>query len=126
MKRELIGVFTLLIVTSIANPIALAQKKGKKVKLETTSSRATIEARNVERLTKEIRKELVTLPFFGVFDWLEGNVTPDGTVNLRGEVIKPTTKSDAERRVEKIEGIEKVVNRIEVLPLSRFDDEARQ
>ncbi|MGH9838997.1 MAG: BON domain-containing protein [Blastocatellia bacterium] len=123
MKQTLFAIFVALILA--ASP-ALAQKKSKKAKLETRSTRAATESRNVEYLTKEIRKELVTLPYFGVFDWLEGNVEPDGTVTLRGEVVRPTTKSDAGKRVEKIEGVETVVNKIEVLPLSSFDDQLRQ
>ena len=97
---------------------ALAQKK--RPRLE-RSPRSTTEA-----LTKQIRKELVTIPSFGVFDWLEGNVDADGTVQLRGQVVRPITKSDAEKRVERIEGVEKLVSRIEVLPLSNFDDQLRQ
>src|SRR5262249_5252500 len=126
MKRVLVGIYVLFVVSLIANPVALAQKKGKRSTLEPKSTRAETEARNVEYLTKAVRKELITLPYFGVFDWLEGNVTPDGTVILRGEVTRPTTKSDAGARVEKIEGVEKVVNNIEVLPLSGFDDQLRQ
>ena len=44
----------------------------------------------------------------------------------RGEVVRPSTKSDAAKRVEKIEGVETVANKIEVLPLSSFDDQLRQ
>jgi osmotically-inducible protein OsmY len=126
MTKIIIAVFTILAIALTVTAPALAQKKGKKAKLETRTSRESTEARNVEYLTKAVRKELVTLPYFGVFDWLEGNVEPDGTVYLRGEVVRPTTKSDAERRVEKIEGVEKVVSKIEVLPLSSFDDQLRQ
>jgi len=76
-------------------------------------------------LIKEIRHELVTLPYYGLFDWLEGEVRPDGTVVLRGEVTRPSTKKDAESRVKDVEGVEKVVNEIEVLPLSPNDDRIR-
>ncbi|MBO0726872.1 MAG: BON domain-containing protein, partial [Blastocatellia bacterium] len=69
--------------------------------------------------------ELVTLPFFGVYDWLEGRVEPDGTVYLAGQVTRPTLKKDAQRRVEKVEGVDKVINQIEVLPLSSNDDRLR-
>ncbi len=124
MKQTVFAVFAAL--TLAVSPAVLAQKKSKKARLETRSTRAATESRNVEYLTREIRKELVTLPYFGVFDWLEGNVEPDGTVTLRGEVVRPTTKSDAGKRVEKIEGVETVVNKIEVLPLSSFDDQLRQ
>jgi hyperosmotically inducible protein len=78
-----------------------------------------------ERLIREIRHELVTLPYYDVFDWLEGEVRPDGTVVLRGEVVRPSTKEEAEARVKKIEGVERVVNEIEVLPVSPNDDRIR-
>jgi hyperosmotically inducible protein len=50
---------------------------------------------------------------------------PDGTVTLRGQVTRPTTKSDAEYRVKKVEGVNRVVNEIEVLPVSPSDDAIR-
>ena len=76
-------------------------------------------------LIREIRHELVTLPYYDVFDWLEGEVRPDGTVILRGEVVRPSTRSDARSRVERIEGVTRVVNQIVVLPVSQNDDRIR-
>jgi len=76
-------------------------------------------------ISKEVRHELVMLPYYGVFDWLEYEVQPDNTVVLRGQVVRPTTKSDAEARVKEIDGVKRVVNQIEVLPLSPNDDELR-
>jgi hyperosmotically inducible protein len=64
------------------------------------------------------------LPYYGVFDDLAFQVRGD-TVTLMGEVTWPTLKSDAERAVKKVEGVDKVVNRIEVLPLSPMDDRIR-
>jgi hyperosmotically inducible protein len=77
------------------------------------------------KIIKEIRHELATLPYYGVFDWLEFVVQPDNTVVLRGQVVRPTTKSDAEARVKDIDGVSRVVNEIEVLPLSGVDDRLR-
>jgi hyperosmotically inducible protein len=78
-----------------------------------------------QRLVKEVRHELVMLPYLGVFDNLEYKV--DGsTVTLIGQVTRPTLKSDAENVVKKIEGVEKVDNQIEVLPLSADDDRIRR
>ena len=78
-----------------------------------------------QRLVKEVRHELVMLPYLGVFDNLEYKV--DGsTVTLVGQVTRPMLKSDAESVVKKIEGVEKVVNQIEVLPLSPDDDRIRR
>ena len=77
-----------------------------------------------QQLTKKVRKELVTLPYYGVFDNLAYEIE-GGTVTLYGQVVRPTTRKDAEHRVAKIQGVERVVNRIEVLPLSSFDDSIR-
>jgi hyperosmotically inducible protein len=80
--------------------------------------------RGHERLVREVRHELVMLPYYGVFDNLEYKV--EGyTVTLSGQVTRPTLKSDAERGVKGVEGVEKVVNNIEVLPLSSNDDRIR-
>jgi hyperosmotically inducible protein len=76
-------------------------------------------------IIREVRHELAMLPYYGVFDWLEFEVRPDNTVVLRGQVVRPTTKSDAEARVKEIDGVSGVVNEIEVLPLSPQDDRLR-
>ena len=82
-------------------------------------------AQSNSRLVREVRHELVTLPYYGVFDWLEYEVQDNGTVVLRGQVVRPTTKSDAEGRVKEIDGVSRVVNEIEVLPVSPSDDRLR-
>ena len=77
------------------------------------------------RLIKDIRHELLTLPYYGVFDDL--GFTIDGsTVTLAGQVVKPVLKSDAENVVKHVEGVSTVVNNIEVLPLSPNDDRIRR
>lgn len=79
----------------------------------------------VERIQKEVRHELVMLPFLTVFDNLAYKV--DGyNVTLLGQVTNPQLKSDAGKSIQKIEGVEKVDNQIEVLPTSPFDDRLRQ
>jgi hyperosmotically inducible periplasmic protein len=76
-------------------------------------------------LTKEVRHELVMLPFYSVFDNLQYQV--DGTkVTLLGQVSRPELRSDAESAVRHIEGVEGVDNQIQVLPLSAFDDRIRR
>ena len=77
-----------------------------------------------QRLEREVRHELVMLPFYGVFDNLAFKVTGYNVV-LMGQVTRPTLKTDAEQAVKRIEGVEKVVNDIEVLPLSPNDDRIR-
>jgi Predicted periplasmic or secreted lipoprotein len=78
-----------------------------------------------QRIIREVRHQLVTLPYYTVFDNLNYKVAGD-TVTLEGEVVRPTLKSDAERVVKGIEGVEKVVNNLEVLPLSPNDDRIRR
>jgi hyperosmotically inducible protein len=75
-------------------------------------------------LENKVRHELVMLPYLNVFDEISFRV--DGnTVTLFGEVTKPVLKSDAENVVKRLEGVARVENQIEVLPLSGFDDEIR-
>jgi len=78
-----------------------------------------------ERIQKEVRHELLMLPYLSVFDHLAYKV--DGyDVTLTGHVTRPTLKSDAENVVKRIEGVEKVDNQIEVLPLSPMDNQLRR
>lgn len=88
-------------------------------------ARATSAARPQAQLAAEVRQRLVTLPYYDVFDWLEGEVRPDGTLVLRGQVVRPTLKSDAERSMRDVEGVARIQNEIEVLPLSSSDDRLR-
>jgi hyperosmotically inducible protein len=81
-------------------------------------------AKSEERITREVRHELLMLPYFGVFDNIAYKV--DGyTVTLLGQVVRPSLKSDAGNVVKRIEGVEKVDNQIEVLPPSGMDDRLR-
>jgi hyperosmotically inducible protein len=82
-------------------------------------------AKAQERITREVRHELLMLPYFGVFDNIAYKV--DGyTVTLLGQVVRPSLKSDAGNVVKHIEGVEKVDNQIEVLPPSPMDDGLRR
>jgi hyperosmotically inducible protein len=64
------------------------------------------------------------LPYYGVFDFLVFSVN-GSTVTLGGEVYNASIKKDAEREAQRIAGVENVVNNIEVLPVSSFDDDIR-
>jgi hyperosmotically inducible protein len=86
--------------------------------------RDRMKGQGLDRVTREVRHELVMLPYYGVFDNLAFRV--DGsTVTLLGQVTRPTLKSDAENVVKGIEGVERVQNEIQVLPLSSMDDRIR-
>ena len=78
-------------------------------------------------ISSQVRHELLVLPWYGVFDYLEYQV--NGTeVILSGQVTSrhATTREDAANFVRKIPGVTKVVNNIEVLPPSPFDDQIRR
>lgn len=76
------------------------------------------------RIVREVRHELIMLPYYGVFDDL-GFTVDGGTVTLMGEVTRPVLKSDAGNVVKRIEGVTSVVNNVEVLPLSPNDNRIR-
>jgi hyperosmotically inducible periplasmic protein len=79
---------------------------------------------NHGNLANQVRHELVMLPYYSIFDNLGYRVDGD-VVTLYGEVTRPVLKSDADRVVKNIEGVGRVVNQIEVLPLSPMDDRIR-
>lgn len=76
------------------------------------------------RINRQIRKEILTLPYYNVFDVIGYSMNGD-TVTLSGYVTRGTTKSDAAEAVADIDGVQRVVNNIELLPLSASDDRLR-
>ena len=77
------------------------------------------------RVEADVERELMLLPYYSVFDFLAFRVEPGGTVRLLGQVVRPTLKTDAERGVKRVAGIDQVINDIEVLPVSPTDDAIR-
>ena len=118
MKKSLLAVLALPLIFSM---VTLASPT-----MQNNQPAGAINQKGIDRIIKEVRHELVMLPFYGVFDNLAYKVDPDGTVTLLGQVARPVLKSDAENVVKHIEGVEKVVNNIEVLPTSINDDQIRR
>lgn len=108
MKKVILSLAVLLLVSSLG----FAQRE----KLGGTPGQ--------ERITREVRHELLLLPYYSIFDNLEYQVNGD-TVTLLGQVRNPSLKSDAEKAVKHIEGVTNVQNNIEVLPPSPMDDQIR-
>jgi len=78
-----------------------------------------------QALNKQVHHALIMNPWYGVFDNIEYKV--NGTqVVLTGQVVQPVTKSDAEKSVRRVEGVTQVVDNIQVLPVSPFDDQLRR
>jgi hyperosmotically inducible protein len=81
-------------------------------------------AADESKIAREVRHQLVTLPYYGIFDDLAFRVS-GGEVTLLGQVTRPALKSEAEAVTKRVEGVTSVVNNIEVLPLSPNDDSLR-
>ena len=120
MRKELRSLFVILLLAipmlALANSPAAWPQEEKKQRSE---------AKYREKLAKEVRHQLVMLPWYSVFDSLEYKVKGDKVI-LSGQVTRPTLKSDAEAAVKSIEAVSSVVNNIEVLPLSPMDDQIRR
>lgn len=80
--------------------------------------------RTILRMAQEIRKGILTLPNYGVFDWVTFSFNGYNVI-LKGYASRPTLKDSAERVVKQVEGVAAVDNRIEILPLSPNDDRIR-
>lgn len=77
------------------------------------------------RIAKEVRHQLVMLPYYSIFDDLAFKLD-GGTVTLLGSVVWPALKSDAQNVTKRVEGVTNVVNQIKVLPPSSMDDQIRR
>src|SRR3954454_17752190 len=82
---------------------------------QSTSDSATVE---------DIRKELMQLPYYGVFDFLAFSYDK-GTVTLMGYAYHSTLKHDAAQATKRASGVDQEIDKIEELPVSQFDDELR-
>ena len=80
---------------------------------------------NSLQLFRNVQKQVLTYPQFSVFDTVHMQFDDQGAVVLSGEVTMPYKKNDIAKRISKVAGVNKVVNNIEVLPVSMFDDDLR-
>ena len=80
---------------------------------------------NFTQLEKKVYKEILIMPYYGVFDNIQFEVEGN-TVTLTGKVYSLGLKKRAEKTVKRIDGVEKVINNIEELPPSSFDNRIRR
>jgi hyperosmotically inducible periplasmic protein len=106
MRRSLL----LLVVTITLGPLAVSAQ-------QTTVATAQI--------ATDVRKHLLSLPYYGVFDLLTFNVDNNDNVTLAGYVLTDTLKKDAEREVREVKGIKDVQNKIVIAQAFPLDDEIR-
>jgi hyperosmotically inducible protein len=120
MKKQLRALCVSLLCVA---PVAVAPRAMAVPSQENKHQRSEEQYR--EKLAKQVRHELVMLPWYSVFDNLAFRIDKD-KVTLLGQVTRPVLKSDAEAVVKRIEGVASVKNDIEVLPLSPMDDQLRR
>ena len=89
------------------------------------ASEPTLSEQGIAGLQKQVRHELNMLAYVNAFDYMTFTVDANGNVTLNGEVTNPVVKSDAANVVKRVEGVEHVDNKIQVLPLSFFDNGIR-
>ncbi len=78
-----------------------------------------------QALERTVYKRINNLPYYGVFDQI-GFKLEGSTLVLTGKVAQARNRKDAEIAVRDIPGVNKVVNNIEILPLSPYDDTIRR
>jgi osmotically-inducible protein OsmY len=127
MKTFIAVVFAFLLMAGPAamNPTLHAGSQKNTPQLGTTSGSRLNANQRKAAIAERVRHELARLPYYSVFDWIEGQVLSNDTVVLRGQVIRPTTRTDALARVKKLESVARVVDQIEDLPPSSSDDSIR-
>ncbi|HEX4075307.1 MAG TPA: BON domain-containing protein [Candidatus Acidoferrales bacterium] len=116
-RRALVSAFALLLLLPAASALFAAPKNNQAPAPDSANYQAW--------LTKEVRHQLVMLPFYSVFDNLEYKVESSKVV-LIGQVVRPDLKSDAGSAVKHIEGVTEVDNQIQVLPPAPMDDQIRR
>lgn len=120
IRKFAVGIFTTALLVALAFASA-----GSAFAAPNTRSPAPDSPQYEAWLTKQVRHQLVMLPWYSVFDNLEYKVEGD-KVTLIGQVVRPVLKSDAASAVKHIEGVKEVDNQIEVLPASPMDDHIRR
>ena len=113
-------VFALMAGALLLIPLAATNATG-----SVHSANLSQETKTNQNLVREVRHQLLLLPYYSVFDNLAFRVDGD-RVTLEGHVVRPTLKSDAEAAVKSIEGVSGVTNNVEVLPTSLMDDQSRR
>jgi hyperosmotically inducible periplasmic protein len=110
----------------IGLPLLLFVFAGLSLASNTDTRNAARHKKQIKSLTQKVRHELLMLPDLGVFDNVSFSVADANTIVLTGQVVRPLLKADAETAVSRIQGVSKVENNIEVLPLSPSDNSIRE
>ena len=124
-RMRLTGILRLCAGLAILTLLPLGTTSPLLAQAPSANSPAKSEEKYPPNLSREIHHQLLVLPYYSVFDVI-GFTLDGGRVTLTGQVVRPTLKSQAEAAVKSIEGVDSVVNQIELLPPSPADDELRR
>jgi hyperosmotically inducible periplasmic protein len=80
----------------------------------------TYRAPNAPKLYERIRHELAMMPYISEFDFISFVMVGDDVI-LSGWTVRETNRSDAQNILKNIEGVNTIINNIDVLPLGNFD-----
>lgn len=94
------------------------------VALLSLSTSALAQDRRDQRIANDIARQVNSYSRFTIFDDVNISVE-NGLVTLTGKVTMPYKKNDIARRVTDVNGVREVMNQLEVLPVSPFDEELR-
>lgn len=112
--------FALMCIALLATGFAVAQQNQ-------SNQVFTAGSPDEAQLAKEVRHNLLMLPYYSIFDDLSFSL--NGTVVTLEGACPPQPpwdiKSDAENTVKRIKGVTQVINNIKELPLSPMDDQIR-
>jgi len=126
MRIEVKGKMKSKIILSLTLAVALGMSFSVKNAAATDSAQKVVAPdTGTERITKQVRHQLNMIPYVNAFDYVAFTVNADNSVTLTGEVTNPVVKSDAGNVVKRVEGVERVNNQIQVLPVSFFDNRLR-
>ena len=117
------GFLVIVLGLAVASPLGFAGDSGSQ-KSAAPAWLVQVAPQALEHRQREVLHQLRMLPYYTIFDNIEFRLEGD-QVELSGQVVWPTLKSDAENVVKHVEGVKGVINRIEVLPVSNFDDRIR-
>jgi len=109
----------------VALTLALALAGSCTGQTKAAGGQSATDRKDTPSLARQIRHQIAELPFYSEFDFI--TFTLDGRkVTLSGQVLRPSLKKHAEAAIKSLEGVEGVINEIEVLPISAPDNELRR
>ncbi len=121
-----VTILALVLTVIFVTPIVLVQSSKRPKNKLPHGTQAFTSKEELTALNHDLRKKLSTLPLYGIFDWVEAEVNAQGRATLRGWVVRPETKSEAEERVNSLAGVADLNNEINVLPYSSNDERLRR